>query len=299
MPAQLLALGADGDRHGWVVAAQDAGGATRLRAFADVRALWAWRTQEPGGARAPVLIDVPIGLAAETGLRACDAQAAARLGPRRSSVFQPPGRHLLAAYDPALSGREVYARVRDLVAARRAESDDPAQVKGLSAQAAGILPKICELDAFLREDAARNDVLAECHPEVSFTVMNGGVPLAAKSSAGGQLARLDLVRAAFPDAEEVIRTSPLGGRHGLVDILDAYAALWSALRWRAGDARDARRRDARSRHRRSAADDRVTRGAPITIRAARTRTRQGAATRRRTTLPRAWPTRLWRGARAR
>ena len=232
MPAQLLALGADGDRHGWVVAAQEAGGATRLRAFADVGALWAWRSREPGGARAPVLIDVPICLAEATGFRACDAQAAARLGPRRSSVFQPPARDLLAAYDPGLSGREVYARVRDRVAALREQADDPTRVKGLSAQAAGILPKICELDAFLREDAARNHVLAECHPEVSFTVMNGGVPLAAKSSAGGQLARLDLVRAAFPDAEEVIRTSPLGGRHGLVDILDAYAALWSALRWR-------------------------------------------------------------------
>ena len=48
----------------------------------------------------PPTTSPPIGLAAETGLRACDAQAAARLGPRRSSVFQPPGRHLLAAYRP-------------------------------------------------------------------------------------------------------------------------------------------------------------------------------------------------------
>lgn len=235
MPPQLLALGADGDRHGWVVAARDACGATRLRAFPDVRVLWTWRSEQPGGDAAPVLIDVPIGLAAETGLRACDAQAAARLGARRSSVFQPPGRHLLAAYDPAQSGREVYARVRELVAARREQAGDPASVKGLSAQAAGILPKVCELDAFMREDAARNDVLAECHPEVSFTVMNGGVPLPAKSSAAGQLARLDLVREGFPDAEGVIRASPLSRRHGLVDILDAYAALWSAVRWRRGD----------------------------------------------------------------
>jgi predicted RNase H-like nuclease len=125
--------------------------------------------------------------------------------------------------------------VRALVATRREQAGDPAQVKGLSAQAAGILPKICELDAFLREDATRNGVLAECHPEVSFTVMNGGVPLPGKSSAAGQLARVDLVREAFPDAEAVIRASPLSLRHGLVDILDAYAALWSALRWGRGD----------------------------------------------------------------
>lgn len=234
-PSELKALGADGDRHGWVAAALRADGTTELHAFPSVSELWSWRAAEPGGAGAPVLIDVPIGLGEETGHRACDREAADRLGPRRACVFQPPGRYLLGACDTGPGARAIYARVRELVAERRTRCADPALVKGLSAQAAGILRKVREVDAFLAADRTRNERVAECHPEVSFAAMNGGPPLPAKTSDAGRRRRLTLVQAAFPDAEPRLREWDAAAGRSEVDALDAYAALWSAARWRAAE----------------------------------------------------------------
>lgn len=231
-PSDLVALGIDGDPRGWVVAAGMADRTTELRAFPAVPELWAWRAEEPGGTSAPALIDVPIGLADETGHRACDREAAARLGPRRACVFQPPGRYLLAACDEGPDTRAIYARVRDLVKVRRERAADPAAVKGLSAQAAGILAKVREVDVFLAADRARNDDLAECHPEVSFAAMNGDVPLAPKTSPDGRRQRLELIGAAFPDSAPRLRAWGRETGRSVIDALDAYAALWSALRWR-------------------------------------------------------------------
>ena len=63
-----------------------------------------------------------------------------------------------------------------------------------------------------------------------------------KSSAHGQLQRLDVVQRAFPDAEERIRAWELGTKYSLLDICDAYAACWSALRWALTDGGRADRR---------------------------------------------------------
>lgn len=232
--SDLAAVGVDGDRHGWVAAAGRTGGGTELQAFATVAELWAWRAAEPGGAHAPVLIDVPIGLAAETGHRACDRAAAARLGPRRACVFQPPGRYLLAACEAGPGAREVYRRARDLVAERRAGAADPARVKSLSAQAAGLLPKVRSVDAFLADDPARGAHLAECHPEVSFAALNGGTPLPAKTSEEGRATRRALVHGGFPDSEAHLAAWAARRGRSIIDALDAYAALWSALRWAGG-----------------------------------------------------------------
>ncbi len=52
-----------------------------------------------------------------------------------------------------------------------------------------------------------------------------------------------LVRSQFPDAEHRIRSWPLGEKHSLLDICDAYAACWSALRWALTDGGELKRRD--------------------------------------------------------
>jgi predicted RNase H-like nuclease len=199
------------------VATLHADGTTRVALRPTIDAVAALRGQ------AVVAIDVPIGLLESVELRACDLEARRRLGPRRaSSVFAPPSR-------PMLAHAGDYAAIRALVARERQHR--PA-AKGLSAQAAGIAPKVGEVDAWVRAHTDSEAWLYECHPELSFLRLNRDTPLVAdKRSPAGVVARLRLVRAAFPDAEDRIATAGLRGRDAdLTDLLDAYAVLTTARR---------------------------------------------------------------------
>ena len=158
-------------------------------------------------------IDIPIGLPEEIGLRDCERGPRALLGSRRSSVFSPPGRFLLEA----LSSQPLYPRVQQLVAERGG--------LGLSRQAAGLLPKIDDVDRFLRADRSRAAWLFEVHPELCFREMNDGVVPPPKGTAAGLLQRLALVRRRFPDAATQIEQGEAASRAGLADLLDASAAL--------------------------------------------------------------------------
>lgn len=253
---RLAAVGVDGAPGGWVGAAAfteaDAASPSRteLHFWDRIGALAEWREKLPGADAAPVAVDIPIGLPTVTEYRPCDQVAKDRLpGSRKSSVFMPPGRYLLAATAPvdgrAPTANEVFKRVQELV---RESSEEVAKagpghaaapkVRGFSRQGSGILLKIAEVDAFLRvsgssgSKGSRQDWLFEVHPEMCFQVMNGGTAPPPKASAQGQLQRLDLVTKQFPDAVERIRTWPSGSRYSLIDICDAYAALWTALRWK-------------------------------------------------------------------
>lgn len=116
----------------------------------------------------------------------------------------------------------------------------------LSQQGSAILVKVAEVDAFLRARSAgerdRQDWLFEVHPEMCFRALNDGAVPPSKTSALGQLQRLDLVRREFPDAEERIRAWAGAARHSLLDVLDAYAGCWTALRWAQTGAGDPKRR---------------------------------------------------------
>jgi predicted RNase H-like nuclease len=218
---ELVALGADGAPGGWAVAAFRADGATRVSLLADVGEIAGLR----GGAT--VAIDVPIGLPFSAGSRRCDELARERLGRRASCVFTPPARYLLAAAGD-------YEAIRALVAQERGR--DPA-AKGLSAQAAGITRKVAEVDAFVLAHPDSEAWLFECHPEVSFLELNGGRTLAAgKRSRAGVEHRLDLVRRAFPDADAQLAAVTWPRRVvELSDLLDAYAALATAVRCARGE----------------------------------------------------------------
>ncbi len=63
-----------------------------------------------------------------------------------------------------------------------------AQGKGLSKQAWAIVPKIREVDEALRVDERLRDKVKEVHPELCFTVMNDGTPMAhAKRTDAGEV----------------------------------------------------------------------------------------------------------------
>ena len=128
---------------------------------------------------ASVMIDMPIGLLSEGGSRHCDALARAQLRPyRSSSVFGVPARKVASCTDYA----EANALSRTLSG------------KGLSKQSFYLFPKIRELDRWLAQPK-RKGVWHECHPEVAFARLNGGVALkASKKTEEGRAARLILLR---------------------------------------------------------------------------------------------------------
>ena len=217
----VVAVGADGCRAGWIAAVLTGTGVhehLRFRLFATISDLAAWRAaQAPGAA---VGLDVPMGLTATGERRPCDVAARKELGSLAGSVFAPPGRYLLGALG--------YAEVRALVEELRSTSPD---APGVSAQSAGIISKIAEVDAFLLAQPAAQDWLIEVHPELSFGRWAGSA-LGGKRSPAGAIQRLRLVRDRFTGIEDALaELSSTGSRIGFDDALDACAALWSALRW--------------------------------------------------------------------
>lgn len=217
-----VAVGVDGCRSGWVAALFVRGVSeepkTSLRHFKAISELASWRDSLDD--EVFVTIDVPISLPEETRFRRCDEEARRHLGKRRNSVFMPPGKYLLAARD--------YAEARRLVEERKREKPS---TKAIGAHGWGIVPKIREVDSFLQADLERQEWLLEVHPEVCFLAWSGRV-LPGKKSATGQIERLRLVRKEFPDAEHAIAENDNENKNSadLTDVLDAYAALWTALR---------------------------------------------------------------------
>jgi predicted RNase H-like nuclease len=215
-PADLrIVAGIDGCPTGWVWASKNlASGAVRAGLLARLSDLL--RLDAPPGL---ALIDIPIGLP-DAGTRGCDLAARRLLkGPRSRSVFPAPIRPMLAA--------------TDFAACCRVGLD--ADGRGLSLQAWGLLPKIRETDAFLRRDD--RPLLREVHPEASFMMWNGGAAMThRKKSAAGRAEREALVRTRYAEALDAARASLPRSRYAFDDLLDAFAALWSAERAAAGAA---------------------------------------------------------------
>lgn len=157
-----------------------------------------------------LVIDIPIGLP-ESGARACDSEARALIGPRRSSVFPAPIRPMLAA-----QSYEEACRIRTNV-----------EQKSCSKQLFAILPKIKEVDDVMTPELQRQ--IREGHPEVTFCVMNGGVPLDSyKGTPEGRDLRLSLLRRELGEIDAVL--APYLRTALITDAIDAFAMLWSARR---------------------------------------------------------------------
>ncbi|MFP4560317.1 MAG: DUF429 domain-containing protein [Thiohalorhabdus sp.] len=166
-------------------------------------------------------VDIPIGLP-ERGTRACDREARRMLGrPRASSVFSAPIRPMLAAE----SHRE---------ACRIGEDRDG---RRLSRQAWNILPKVREMDAFLAADPSRAEWVHEVHPEASFAVWNGGVPMTRnKKTAEGAAERGALAEKWLGGPWRNIASRFPATGYAPDDLLDALAVLRTARRIATGEA---------------------------------------------------------------
>ena len=207
-------VGADGCTGGWITAERI--GTELVWSRIERLEVLFERTDPP----AVVAVDAPIGLP-ERGARACDVAARAALGPRRSSVFPAPLRALLQSRSYAEA-----SHLRERIEGKR-----------ISRQTWGILPKIRELDDLLRANPAAHAVTNEVHPELCFLKLNRDRPLrASKRSPDGQAERLALLRHWCGDAID----RALADRRRLAcapdDVLDAFAALWTAERIARGEA---------------------------------------------------------------
>jgi predicted RNase H-like nuclease len=202
--------GVDGCRRGWIaVVKNEASIETRLCASDEELA-------ELFSECAVVGIDIPIGLA-ERGPRSCDHHARRLLGRRASSVFPAPLRPLIV--------------LRDYVEANRLSRQ--LQSRGISKQGWAIVRKVEQIDRLLQRHRELRDRVYEVHPEVSFAMWNGGAPIeATKRTEAGLDARRALVAAQFGELPPVPKYASEN------DLLDAFAALWTAERIQAGRSRE-------------------------------------------------------------
>jgi predicted RNase H-like nuclease len=209
--------GADGCKNGWFLVTKDLKSATiscekcpstkdllHKTASLDILAL-----------------DIPIGLT-DKGPRKCDLQARRLLkAGRASSVFPAPIRPVLSAI-----GYKQACRKRFEI-----------EGKKMPVQAWAIVGKIREVDAILQADTEIRNKVREVHPEVSFYFLAGEKPCQySKKKWIGREERRNLLTPSFNDALK----SALMDRRKFPcaedDIMDAFAALWTAERIASGKA---------------------------------------------------------------
>ncbi len=210
-PGDAVVLGVDSCRAGWVGVVLDGDSATAVVGATIADLVTAARLAHPD--LGTVGIDIPIGLPDDVPRRA-DLLARQRLpAGRKSSVFPAPTRAACAAKSHA-----------EASAAHRAATGRV----GLSVQAFGLIPKILEVDAYVR--SPRTCRIVEVHPEVSFAAIDSDCVVPAKRTAAGQSSRAAALRTAGIEPPPYVR----GQGYGADDLLDACAAAWTAARVAAG-----------------------------------------------------------------
>jgi predicted RNase H-like nuclease len=199
--------GVDGCVAGWVAVILEDGAfaAARLAArFADL-------VDDPASV---IGVDIPLGSSGFP--RDADVAARELLGPRRSSVFDPPPPEVLDAADLATANRIARATYG----------------RGVSAQAWTLRTKMRDVEPHWH---AAPDRIAEVHPEVSFRELGAGQPMAhAKRTWAGVRERTALLAGAGIEVPDDLGRC---GDAGADDVLDAAVVAWTATRRAAGTAR--------------------------------------------------------------
>jgi predicted RNase H-like nuclease len=107
--------------------------------------------------------------------------------------------------------------------------------KGISQQAFNIFRTVAAVDTWRRSDSSLAGRLFEVHPEVSFREIAGS-GLESKHTASGVIQRVRLIESAFPGQLDSVASQLRGEAVKADDVLDAFAALWTARRISAGQA---------------------------------------------------------------
>jgi predicted RNase H-like nuclease len=211
-PTTPVVLGVDGCKAGWV------GALLRDTTYdvlvaSDIASLVAVARQRAPGLTV-VAVDIPIGLPDDRA-RLTDRLARERLPPgRKSSVFPTPSR---AAVEQT-THLEASAANREAVGV------------GLSIQAFHLVPKILDVDAFVRSGPLVT--VLEVHPEVSFAEIDSACVVLSKLTPDGRAAR----RTALIGVGLAPPAYVSGQGYAADDLLDACAVAWTAARYAAGAA---------------------------------------------------------------
>ncbi len=201
-------VGADGCKGGaWVCVATDGRGAWSIAVHASIGAVW---DASRGAER--VLLDIPIGLM-EHGRRACDVAARRSLGSRRSSVFPSPERWLLAC--------------TSLAEADGLKSEREGRAVKVQRQMWNILPRVREVDAWLRQTPPARAIVRECHPELCFMGLSGRPMGHNKKTVEGRGERIELLREHVPAVGEMLADALTRWPRSVLaadDVVDAVVA---------------------------------------------------------------------------
>ncbi len=219
------AVGVDGCRGGWLAAVRK----NNSRAITWAR-FETWSDLINGFDPRPqiIAVDMPIGLI-DCGRRNCDTKARALLERApKSSIFAPPRRPMLqmGSYEEAN---------------RWGQNQGPNSTcgGGISKQAWNLVPKIVEIDDWIRP--ARQDWVIEAHPELAFdnAVTKSAIPIDAlpsKKTLRGQVIRAQILTKlgiSLPPIAE-FPTDCKGAQ--MDDFLDAAVLLFVAERKLKGEA---------------------------------------------------------------
>ncbi|MEX1312887.1 MAG: DUF429 domain-containing protein [Desulfotignum sp.] len=205
-------VGIDGCRGGWCHVWLDTNGSHGFGILKTIDAL----SGLVDSTDALVLVDMPIGLK-ETGPceRQCDRAARKLLKKRGSSIFPAPCRQSLKAMN-----YPVASALNHAVTGRR-----------LSRQTYHIMPKIRELDDFIRGAGQRLDI-KEFHPELGFLALNRFVPLVfSKKTRSGQMERQKILSRYPPSSSAILSKAKkrfLRNQAAVDDILDALCGAVAA-----------------------------------------------------------------------
>lgn len=201
-----MVVGVDGCRGGWVCC--------EINGDGDVAFSLVERLGAIGAGCALCCVDMPIGLA-ERGVRAADVAAKRVLGRWNARVFLTPARGVFACADYSAAN----AMSRQLTG------------KGLSKQMWHIMPKIREVDDALRDEPRLRGVVRECHPEICFWGLGGGVIGENKKTPEGFAARLAVLERFVPGTRDLIadamRMLPRGSAQA-DDVVDALVCAVTA-----------------------------------------------------------------------
>jgi predicted RNase H-like nuclease len=208
----MWVAGADGCPAGWLVVFRSINGqGARAQIFEKI-------TEALAAPERPAIlsIDIPIGLptTSQKGGRLADIEARKVLNLRKSSIFPAPSRSVLNA--------------RSFPQAKRIEARNSRPAKKLAKQTFNLLPKIRELYSIALAHAG---TIFECHPEVSFWVMNRKAEMSfRKKTQQGFGQRCEaLCRNGFKESFLTTRVGTYKD-HNRDDLVDACAAVWTAGR---------------------------------------------------------------------
>ena len=207
--------GADGCKSGWIAFYFD-GAMLRNGRYRTIGELFEAIDAEL------ILVDIPIGLHHdEPSERLCDLQARRKLTHRKSSVFPAPSRLAIES--------------ENYFEASRINKENAG--RGLSKQSYAIIPKIKEVDTFIRSQAYCSSKskrrIREVHPEICFWGLNGCSEMKhRKKDTLGRYERMQLLKQYLPEVEELFSEARVKYKKKDVaddDIIDALCCVITAM----------------------------------------------------------------------